>query len=96
MVDIETLSLTEAIRLQSELSTYIDKKFQRHAALIFSDIVGSTPYFARFGNEAGRSLQQRHLDHLTAWLPIAAAASSTRQATGPSCAFPKSSPPARR
>ncbi len=64
MVDIETLSLTEAIRLQSELSTYIDKKFQRHAVLIFSDIVGSTPYFARFGNEAGRSLQQRHLDHL--------------------------------
>ncbi len=64
IVDLETLTLTEAIRLQAKLSTFIDKKFQRHAALVFSDIVGSTPYFARFGNEAGRSLQQRHIDHL--------------------------------
>ena len=64
MFDLETLTLTEAIRLQAELSDVITKKFQRHAVLVFSDIVGSTPYFARFGNEAGRSLQQRHIDHL--------------------------------
>jgi class 3 adenylate cyclase len=64
MVDLETLTLTEAIRLQAKLSTFIEKKFQRHATLVFSDIVGSTPYFARFGNEAGRSLQQRHIDQL--------------------------------
>jgi class 3 adenylate cyclase len=64
MVDLETLSLTEAIRLQSELSTLIARKFQRPMALVFSDIVGSTPYFTRFGNEAGRSLQQRHFDHI--------------------------------
>jgi class 3 adenylate cyclase len=66
MVELETLTLTEAIRLQSELSAFITKKFQRYQALVFSDIVGSTPYFARFGNEAGRSLQQRHFDHLHA------------------------------
>src|SRR5262245_50807820 len=64
MVDLETLTLTEAIRLQARLSTYIDKTFQRDTALVFSDIVGSTAYFARFGNEAGRSLHQRHLDLL--------------------------------
>jgi class 3 adenylate cyclase len=64
MIDLETLTLTEAIRLQSELSAIISKKFQHPLALVFSDIVGSTPYFARFGNEAGRSLQQRHFDHL--------------------------------
>lgn len=64
MIDLETLTLTEAIRLQSELSALISKKYERHVALVFSDIVGSTPYFVRFGNEAGRSLQQRHFDHI--------------------------------
>ncbi len=53
MIDLETLTLTEAIRLQAELSALISKKYERHVALVFSDIVGSTPYFARFGNEAG-------------------------------------------
>src|SRR5689334_19724050 len=64
MIEIEGLSLTEAIRLQNALSESITRKFARQLALVFSDIVGSTPYFARFGNEAGRSLQQRHTDHL--------------------------------
>lgn len=64
MLDVDSLSLTEAIRLQSALSASITKRFQRQMALVFSDIVGSTPYFARFGNEAGRSLQQRHFDLL--------------------------------
>ncbi len=64
MLDVDSLSLTEAIRLQSALSASITKRFQRQLALVFSDIVGSTPYFARFGNEAGHSLQQRHFDLL--------------------------------
>lgn len=66
MLEVESLSLTEAIRLQSALSAHITKNFQRQLALVFTDIVGSTPYFARFGNEAGRSLQQRHTDQLAA------------------------------
>jgi class 3 adenylate cyclase len=64
MIDVDSLSLTEAIRLQSALSASITKRFQRQLALVFSDIVGSTPYFARFGNEAGHSLQRRHFDLL--------------------------------
>jgi class 3 adenylate cyclase len=32
--------------------------------LLFSDIVGSTPYFARYGDAAGRQLQQLHVDLL--------------------------------
>lgn len=58
MIDIESLPLTEALRLQSALSESITKKFQRQLALVFSDLVGSTPSFARFGNEAGRRLQK--------------------------------------
>ena len=41
-------------------------RFERRRALVFSDVVGSTPYFARFGDEAGRQLQQRHVDLLNA------------------------------
>jgi class 3 adenylate cyclase len=58
------LSMTEIIRLQTLLSTALVRRFERPMALVFSDVVGSTPYFARFGDEAGRRLQQRHLDLL--------------------------------
>ena len=33
-----------------------------------TDVVGSTNYFARFGDNAGRALQQRHFDSLQACL----------------------------
>jgi class 3 adenylate cyclase len=63
------LSMTEIIRLQNMLSAALVKRFEQRIALAFSDIIGSTPYFARFGNEAGRELQQRHYDLLTQSLP---------------------------
>src|SRR5262249_43606439 len=44
---------------------------EKQLALAFSDIVGSTPYFARFGDEAGRKLQQRHLDLIERAVPAA-------------------------
>ena len=55
------LSMTEIIRLQNMLSTSLVRRFECHRALVFSDIVGSTPYFARFGDEAGeqRTAPQR-------------------------------------
>lgn len=59
-----TLSMTEIIRLQTLLSTALVRRFERPLTLAFSDVVGSTPYFARFGDEAGRRLQQRHFDLL--------------------------------
>jgi class 3 adenylate cyclase len=64
MLDLETLGLTDIIRLRDELSQALTRRFDRTLALAFSDIVGSTEYFARFGNEAGRTLQQRHYDLL--------------------------------
>jgi class 3 adenylate cyclase len=62
--DFETMSLTDLIRLQNELSEIIVRRFETTLALVFSDIVKSTEYFARFGDEAGRKLQQRHFDLL--------------------------------
>lgn len=63
-LDPSTLSLTEIIRLQNQLSQALARRFETSAALAFADIVGSTAYFARFGDEAGRQLQQLHLDLL--------------------------------
>ena len=63
-LDFETLSLTDIIRLQNQLSGILARRFERHAALVFSDIVESTTYFARFGDEAGHRLQQQHFDML--------------------------------
>jgi class 3 adenylate cyclase len=61
--------MTEIIRLQNLLQQELKRRFERHVALVFSDIVGSTPYFARFGDAAGRQLQQLHIDLLTKCLP---------------------------
>src|SRR6185369_1040976 len=56
--------MTEIIRLQDQLSQVLKRRFEKSLALAFSDIVDSTRYFQRFGNEAGRGLQQRHYDLL--------------------------------
>ena len=64
MIDFTTLSMTEIIRLQNLLQQELTRRFERYVALAFSDIVGSTPYFARFGDAAGRQLQQLHFDLL--------------------------------
>jgi class 3 adenylate cyclase len=62
--DFDHLSLNEIIRLQNQLSSILSRRFERVLALVFSDIVSSTAYFNRFGDEAGRRLQQQHLDLL--------------------------------
>lgn len=67
--DPAALSMTEIIRLQNLLSQELTRRFEVSAALAFSDIVGSTPYFARFGDEPGRKLQQLHVDLLEQALP---------------------------
>ncbi len=59
-----SLGMTEIIRLQSVLSLVLRQRFERKGAIAFSDIVGSTRYFSTFGDEAGRRLQQRHVDLL--------------------------------
>src|SRR5262245_8242813 len=70
MTDFEILTMTEIIRLQEELSRVLKRRFERSLAIAFSDIVDSTAYFARFGDEAGRGMQQRHVDLLAQSLPL--------------------------
>jgi class 3 adenylate cyclase len=60
--DAGSLTMTEIIRLQDLLSRELTRRFARAQALVLSDIVGSTAYFAEHGDEAGRRLQQRHGD----------------------------------
>lgn len=61
-LDFEHLDLTEIVRLQNRLSEILRRRFTRSLALCFTDIVGSTAYFTRHGDEAGHRLQQRHFD----------------------------------
>jgi class 3 adenylate cyclase len=65
-LDLDALSFTEMIRLRDELSSALHRRFGRDLALVFTDVVGSTNHFARFGDAAGRAMQQRHFDHLAA------------------------------
>lgn len=63
-LDLSSLSMTEIVRLQNLLQAELARRFETEAAVCFSDIVGSTAYFARFGDAAGRALQQLHVDLL--------------------------------
>jgi class 3 adenylate cyclase len=67
--DPSVLTMTEIIRLQTVLSQELTRRFERSVALAFTDIVDSTSYFSQFGDEAGRTLQQLHLDLLAECLP---------------------------
>ena len=64
MIDLSALTMTEIIRLQNQLQQELTRRFERQLLLVFSDIVGSTPYFTRYGDAAGRQLQQLHFDLL--------------------------------
>lgn len=63
-IDVDDLGLTEIIQLQNKLSELVRTRFTKHFGLCFTDIVGSTLYFSRYGDEAGRRLHQRHFDAL--------------------------------
>ena len=63
-MEFDALTLTEMIQLQTALGEALKRRFEKQLCLCFSDVVGSTPYFARFGDAAGRGLQQRHFDVL--------------------------------
>ena len=59
--DLERLSLSEMIQLQQELAQAVKRRCETELALMFTDVVGSTEYFQKFGDDVGRGLQQRHL-----------------------------------
>ena len=67
MIDLGTLGnlgMTEIIRLQNQLQAELRRRFERSLLMAFSDIVGATPYFSRFGDAVGRQLHQLHFDLL--------------------------------
>jgi class 3 adenylate cyclase len=69
-IDYDALSLTELIKLRDEIERETRARYQRSVVLVFTDVVGSTAYFERFGDAAGRALLQRHLDLLGSVLSL--------------------------
>lgn len=69
MIDLSSLTMTEIIRLQTRLQDELTRRFERPLAVVFSDIVGSTAYFAQFGDSQGRQLQQLHFDLVAQAIP---------------------------
>lgn len=65
-IDFDAMTLTDFIQLEAELQRQLKRRFERNLALVFTDVVGSTAYFARYGDVAGRGLQQLHFDLLSA------------------------------
>ena len=62
--DVGGMTMREIVRLQTLLSQELTNRFERLAALAFTDIVESSAYFTHFGDEAGQRLQQLHFDLL--------------------------------
>ena len=86
--DLERYSLTEILRLQNELSKTIQRRFRKNLAITFSDVVGSTAYFQRFGNEVGRRLLQRSIDLVTQVVGEAEGRIVDTAGDGVFCCFP--------
>ena len=59
-----TLGMSEIIRLRDRLSKALATRFGTRLALVVSEAVGAIACFGRYGDEAGRGLQQRHYDLL--------------------------------
>ncbi|MBC7939172.1 MAG: adenylate/guanylate cyclase domain-containing protein [Chitinophagaceae bacterium] len=88
MLDPSRLTMTEIIRLQNELQHELTRRFERPLLLLFSDIVGSTPYFNRFGDAAGRQLQQLHFDLVGQCVAAANGRIVDTSGDGAFCVFP--------
>ncbi|MDO8834787.1 MAG: adenylate/guanylate cyclase domain-containing protein, partial [Vicinamibacterales bacterium] len=58
------LTMPEIGRLPTKRSAALVRRYDRPATLVFSDVVNSTAFFAKFGDMAGRQLLQRHVDLL--------------------------------
>lgn len=67
----DTMQLRELLNARNELSRIINRKYKRNLALCFCDIVGSTQYMARFGDEAGQAIMQRLMVLVAKALPVA-------------------------
>lgn len=88
MLDISTLGMTEIVRLQNLLQQELTRRFEHALLMVFSDIVGSTPYFARFGDAMGRQLHQLHYDLLAESLSATGGRIVDAAGDGAFCVFP--------
>ena len=88
-LDLDSLTLTEIIQLQTHLSQTLQRRFERNIALCFTDIAGSAQYFARYGDAAGRRLVQRHVDLLNAVVASAEGRIVDTAGDGAFACFPK-------
>ena len=87
--------MEEIIRLQSRLRQELSRRFERQMLMVFSDIVGSTPYFARFGDDVGRQLHQLHFDLLEQSFGASQGRVVDRVGDGVFCVFPTAGDGAR-
>lgn len=62
--ELERLSLRELTELQDQIGQVMRRRFEREAAVVFTDVVGSTEYVVRHGAVAGRALLQKAHDLL--------------------------------
>jgi class 3 adenylate cyclase len=87
-MDLSNLTMTEIVRLQNQLQQELARRFESRLMMVFSDIVGSTPYFAHFGDAMGRQLHQLHLDLLSQSLRDANGRLVDAVGDGAFCVFP--------
>src|SRR3954467_8923475 len=80
--------MTELIQLQTWIGEALRRRFEKPLCFCFSDVVGSTAYFARFGDAAGRGLQQLHFDLLNQVLPAAGGRGGDTAGGGGGAVFP--------
>ena len=62
--DLNPLTLTEIIRLQNQLHAALTRRFEGPLALVVSDIVGSTAYFAHYGDGESDLLRTRNMERI--------------------------------
>jgi class 3 adenylate cyclase len=60
VTDFGVLSLAELVELRDRVARELTDRFEQRLALLFTDVVGSTAYLARYGDVAGRELLARH------------------------------------
>jgi serine/threonine protein kinase/class 3 adenylate cyclase len=61
---LEGSSIEEVLRIQDHLAKFVRERYEKQVAVLFSDIAGSTAYFEKHGDSAGRRMIQRHNDLL--------------------------------
>ncbi len=88
-IDYGALSLTDLIKLQDEIERETQARYGKKLTLVFTDVAGSTAYFERHGDTAGRALLQRHLDQLREIIELHQGRIVDTAGDGAFCTFPK-------